>query len=178
MILKSLVAGMLAIFAWHAEDKAPELQDAKARQVALLTDALSVAAENAPKSRTAREWSALLLTVLKHETGGSLRIQEGRCKPFECDRGRARGLFQEHKSKRNEPIWEQLVGVENTAVQVASASEALKRAYWYSRKHCPDVDWTRATLQTYAGRSCLLPWGGADVRVASFRVFVGAREAK
>jgi hypothetical protein len=143
----------------------------------MLTEAISAEAERAPKSRTSREWSALLFTVLENETHGSLRIHEGRCKVFECDRGRARGPFQEHKTKRNAAFWDQLHGVENTSVQVASASDALKRAYWYSRKHCPDAPWLDAALTTYAGRSCLLPWGGLKPRLASFAKFVGAREA-
>lgn len=178
MIFRGLVAAMLAVFTWHAEDKAPERAEAKTHQIELLTDAIATEAAKAPKSRTPREWVALIDTVLENETHGSLRIHEGRCKPFECDRGRARGPFQEQKTKRNAPIWDQLVGVENTAVQVASASEGLKRAYWYARKHCPDVFWVTATLRTFGGRSCLLPWAGDKPRLASFERFVAVREAE
>jgi hypothetical protein len=174
-MFKGIVAGMLALLSVAQEDRGAV--EAKAHQELMLTESIAAEAQKAPKSRTPREWSALLFTVLENETHGSLRIHEGRCKPLECDRGRARGPFQEQKSKRNAHFWDQLVGVENTAVQVASASEALKRAYWYSRKHCPDAVWVDATLTTFAGRSCRFPWSGLKPRLASFAKFVGAREA-
>jgi hypothetical protein len=175
VILKSLIAGMLALFASHHEDRTAI--EAKAHQELMLAEAIETEALTSPRSP--REWAALMLAIAENETHGSLRIHEGHCRPLECDRGRARGLWQEHRNKRNAPIWDQLVGVENTAVQVASASEALKRSYWHWNKYCrvETPDWVVGTATVFAGRSCRTPWAGARARLASFRKFFGARVA-
>lgn len=56
----------------------------KASQLALIASAVAEAARN-------KEEAALLLTIASHETNLSYRIHTNRCRPLECDRGRARG---------------------------------------------------------------------------------------
>jgi len=136
----------------------------KSAQLDLIATSIAEASREAP--RPPREWAALLMTVGYHESAFSLRIQRGECKPHECDRGRARSAWQMHRNVFTEPVWEQLHGVEHTAVQVHAASAALKRAYFTCQKS--GTHWLRATLNGYAGRRCGSEWPGLDQRAATF----------
>lgn len=136
----------------------------KAAQLDAIAAAIADVSRDAP--RAPREWAALLLTIGYHESTFSLRIQRGQCKPHECDNGRARSAWQLHKNLFTAPVWDQLHGVENTAIQVRTASEALKRAYFTCSRS--GVPWLQATLNGYAGRRCSSEWPGLDQRVSTF----------
>ena len=128
--------------------------------------ALAVAEVSRDAPRPPREWAALLLTIGYHESTFSLRIHRGECKPYECDRGKARSAWQLHKNLFTAPVWDQLHGLEHTTVQVRAASEALKRAYFTCNRS--GVPWLQATLNGYAGRRCGAEWPGLDQRAATF----------
>jgi hypothetical protein len=136
----------------------------KSAQLDAIAAAVAEVSKDAP--RAPREWAALLLTIGYHESTFSLRIQRGQCKPFECDRGRARSAWQLHKNLFTAPVWDQLHGIENTKVQVRAASDALKRAYFTCSRS--GVPWLQATLNGYAGRRCSAEWPGLGQRVATF----------
>lgn len=136
----------------------------KSAQLDAIAAAVAEVSRDAP--RPPREWAALLLTIGYHESTFSLRIQRGQCKPHECDRGKARSAWQLHKNLYTAPIWDQLHGIEHTAVQVRAASEALKRAYFTCSRS--GVPWLQATLNGYAGRRCSAQWPGLDQRVSTF----------
>jgi hypothetical protein len=136
----------------------------KSAQLDAIAAAVAEVSKDAP--RPPREWAALLLTIGYHESTFSLRIQRGDCKPHECDHGRARSAWQLHKNLFTAPVWDQLHGVENTAVQVQAASDALKRAYFTCNRS--GVPWLQATLNGYAGRRCSAEWPGLDQRVSTF----------
>lgn len=136
----------------------------KSAQLEAIAAAVAEVSKDAP--RAPREWAALLLTIGYHESTFSLRIQRGQCKPYECDRGRARSAWQLHKNLFTAPIWDQLHGVENTKVQVRAASDALRRAYFTCSRS--GVPWLQATLNAYAGRRCSGEWPGLGQRVATF----------
>jgi hypothetical protein len=136
----------------------------KSAQLDAIAAAVAEVSKDAP--RAPREWAALLLTIGHHESTFSLRIQRGQCKPYECDRGRARSAWQLHKNLFTAPVWDQLHGVENTKVQVRAASDALRRAYFTCSRS--GVPWLQATLNGYAGRRCSSEWPGLDQRVATF----------
>lgn len=143
------------------EDRGDPQKDA---QLAAIAAAIADVSRDAPRPQ--REWAALLLTIGYHESTFSLRIHRGECRPHECDRGRARSAWQLHKNLFTEPVWEQLHGIEHTAVQVRAASDALKRAYFTCSRS--GVPWLQATLNGYAGRRCSSQWPGLDQRVATF----------
>lgn len=170
MLFKSIVAAMFAVFSVAQEDRAPELAERKAAQQGEFVAAISRAAADAP--RQPREWAALMLAVLEAETHGSLRIHEGRCKPLECDRGRARGPWQPHRNAHNRDVWDQLIGVENTTVQARVASDMLKRAYWRCAKS--GVDWVTGTLNAYKGVACDSSWRGLSERREAYHRFLTA----
>jgi hypothetical protein len=136
----------------------------KSAQLDAIAAAIADVSRDAPRSP--REWAALLLTIGYHESTFSLRIQRGQCKPHECDNGRARSAWQLHKNLFTAPVWDQLHGVENTAVQVRAASDVLKRAYFTCSRS--GVPWLQATLNGYAGRRCSAQWPGLDQRAATF----------
>ncbi len=136
----------------------------KSAQLDAIAAAIADVSRDAP--RPPREWAALLLTIGYHESAFSLRIQRGQCKPHECDNGRARSAWQLHKNLFTAPVWDQLHGLENTAIQVQTASEALKRAYFTCSRS--GVPWLQATLNGYAGRRCSSEWPGLDQRVSTF----------
>src|SRR3982751_1744252 len=114
----------------------------KSAQLDAIAAAVAEVSRDAP--RPPREWAALLMTIGYHESTFSLRIHRGQCKPHECDNGRARSMWQLHKNLFTAPVWDQLHGVENTAIQVRAASDALKRAYL--RCSPSGVPWLQATL--------------------------------
>ncbi len=136
----------------------------KSAQLDAIAAAVAEVSKDAP--RAPREWAALLLTIGYHESTFSLRIQRGQCKPYECDRGRARSAWQLHKNLFTAPVWDQLHGIENTKVQVRAASDALKRAYFTCSRS--GVPWLQATLNGYAGRRCSAEWPGLGQRVSTF----------
>jgi hypothetical protein len=153
-------AAMDALPCFHEDRGDP----AKSEQLDAIAAAVAEVSRDAPRSP--REWAALLLTIGYHESTFSLRIHRGQCKPYECDRGRARSAWQLHKNLYTAPLWEQLHGIEHTAVQVRAASDALKRAYFTCSRS--GVPWLQATLNAYAGRRCSADWPGLDQRVATY----------
>lgn len=136
----------------------------KSAQLDAIAVAIADVSHDAP--RPPREWAALLMTIGYHESTFSLRIHRGQCKPHECDNGRARSMWQLHKNLFNAAVWDQLHGIENTAIQVQTASDALKRAYFTCSRS--GVPWLQATLNGYAGRRCSAEWPGLDQRVSTF----------
>jgi hypothetical protein len=91
--------------------------------------------------------AALLIASGWEETGWSLRIHEGRCRPQECDHGRARGPWQLQRNGMSRESWELMIGVENTDAQ---ARTAAKRLVFY-RRQCGD---TTGTIARYFGLGC------------------------
>lgn len=137
--------------------KVPQLA-ALAREVSLLEP---------PAGVSRKDWRALVLAVGEAETGYSLRIMDGLCRPYECDHGKARSPWQLHANDHTRPVWEQLQGFTTLHVQVQTASEMLKRSYFTcARSRAP---FPQATLLAFAGKGCrpdtIVPWRGLDLRV-------------
>lgn len=136
--------------------------------------ATEVAKLKPPAGVAAREWRAIVVAVGEAESGYSLRIMAGQCKPYECDHGRARSAWQMHENNYTRPVWEQLWGQENLAIQVQAADGMLKRAYYRCEKEQPDGFWVEQTFLAYAGRNCkqttIEPWKGLALRVGYWRL--------
>lgn len=114
------------------------------------------------------DWAALELAVMENETHLSQRIIDGHCKPWECDRGKAWGIFQEHRNAFNARDFGSL----DLTVQVRTGYEMLSRAYWscsrfFPKNPSPPV-WVRFTINAFAGKRCDAEWGGLETRWASF----------
>ncbi len=170
-LLGAIKAGAFAL-AVFKEDAADEFADAKRAQLEAVAVALEPVARAQKIARPA-EWAALILAIGDAESGFSLRIHAGQCKPHECDRGRARGPFQLHRYAEAVPTWEQMHGLGNIGVQVRVASARLARGYYTCRG---GTDWLAATINGFAGRRCAEIWPGLESRVATWRRVLRAIE--
>lgn len=98
-----------------------------------------------------------------HESGFSLNIGAGRCRPLQCDRGRARGPFQEHRIGRPLAEWERLHGLENIDFQIASATRRARGMLGM----CGSVE---GALRAMTGRGCSAALPGVEKRVATYQL--------
>jgi hypothetical protein len=167
---------VLALCLWyasvaHAETRRPTFIDRLVSAQAGLqskrdepVDALELANAVARLPHISGEWAALILTVAGHETALSARIARGDCKSWECDSGKAWGLYQIHRNALNADSW----GSPDIGVQTSEAARALRRAF-YTCQHGPlRADWVARTINAYAGHSCDAIWPGLTRRVATF----------
>jgi len=110
-------------------------------------------------------WAALVLTVAAHESALSARIARGDCKRYECDGGRAWGLYQSHKHEANAAVW----GSPDIAVQTLEAARMLRAVFYLCEGHgALSPDWVARTLSAYSGRRCDAIWPGLEARVATY----------
>lgn len=151
---------ILASFPTHREDRDPEAKQAQYREVA------SAIAEASKGSR----WrAAMLVTMGRYESDWSIRIGEGRCKPLECDRGRAVSNYQLHERACTSPeAWRNAAG--DLRLATREAARAINRARGMCR-HEPDL--IRATFSALAGRGCRGAFRGLDARVATAKRLLG-----
>lgn len=143
---------------------------------------LTLIARAVDEASSTPELEALLLTVAYHESGYSLRIHAGECRPLECDHGRAKGLWQLHRTARNHAYWNELdgLGEDRTRLAAKEAAAALVRARGAVRSKmiCRDVDPIQATLSVYAGRRCDSDWKGLAPRMRTYRWLLGRLTAR
>lgn len=165
MALADLILAGLLSLPTYGEDRAPGLVEAKRAQYAALAAGIATAAK-AQSVTTPRDWAALVIAIGHAESGFSLRIQAGQCKPHECDRGRARGPWQLHRYAEATTWWEQMHGVEHAARQAQVASARLARGFYTCRG---SADWLTATINGFAGRKCSSVWPGLEARVVLYR---------
>lgn len=150
---------------------AVELTPEKAAQLhTLAVEVARVSARDRKPPLPPRRWAALILTVGFHESTFSLRIHRGACKPHECDRGKARGPFQQQENMYTRPVWDRMTGIENTRVQVEAVDSFLRRHVMTcpSPRQADDITPVEGILTGYAGRRCGSRWKGLDERVATF----------
>jgi hypothetical protein len=167
LLLEAIKAGAFAL-AVHKEDVGAEFAEAKRAQLTAVAEAIEPSARTQKIARPT-EWAALVLIIGNAESGFSLRIGRGECKPQECDRGRARGPFQLHNYAEARPVWDQMHGLEYIGLQVRVASARLQRGYYTCRG---GADWFIATVNGFAGRKCSDIWPGLEARYATYRKLV------
>ena len=167
-----LLAAIATLPTFH-EDIGPQYAARKHAQAEVIAQAISDVAESAEGwSGTKRELATLLLTVAWHETHFSLRIHEGNCKPYECDNGRARSLWQLHvHPSLPRATWLGLAGVDVDATRRAAreAAKALTRSRNMCSSRARGVELVAQTLSAYAGRGCVRLLPDVDARVRTYR---------
>lgn len=128
---------------------------------------LAVIAKAIAKVSANREEAAFLITLGHHESGLSFRIHAGLCRGFECDKGRAAGLWQSHKNSRTEDEWRGFMGLDREATTRAAKAAVIdvRRAWGYCRG---EPDMVLATIRAYAGRGCRGALPGERDRVATY----------
>ena len=154
----------------YKEDKSPEFAEAKAAQLDALAHAIAEASRKPLVPVSQRDWAAMLITIARSETNFSLRIHRGECKKWECDRGRARGPWQNQRNQHTAPSWDELHGIEHSVVQARVASDMLRRTYWTCdpKRTGLNITWQEATITGYAGKRCGSQWPGLQVRLARY----------
>lgn len=101
---------------------------------------------------------ALQVATASRESALSARIHAGRCYPTECDRGRARGLWQVHQSG---PItvewWAGMAG--HGYRETFAAAFAAGYLFSLNERRCKGID---GAISAYASGSCY--WAGIKKR--------------
>jgi hypothetical protein len=110
-----------------------------------------------------RKWAALLIAIGTHESRFSPDIVANRCKPWQCDRGRARGAFQVHRLGYLAGLWDISPG--DPAVQVEMADRVLRRSL---TRCAPFASFPALVYRAYRGGSCSWPIKGEAARVATY----------
>jgi hypothetical protein len=149
-----------------AGDRTPERAELRQQNHEAFAAAIAEVSLSAPRSP--REWSALLLTIGRHESNFDTEIVAGRCKPWQCDRGRARGAFQNQRVSFNAELWDVADG--NIEAQVAMADRALRRSLATCARL--GVPYPAGVFRAYAGRSCSFPLRDEAARVATYHGLV------
>lgn len=94
------------------------------------------------------EEAAMLIATGYEESKFSLRIHAGRCKPHECDGGKARGPWQVWRAKMPAKLWRKMHGLGNTHEQ---ARQAQRRLMW-GQAWCLGNEY--GAMARYLGLSC------------------------
>lgn len=158
-------------------DRAPERAGAKRAQLDALATAIAHESLTAPVAP--RQWVAVLGAIGFRESALSIDIQNGICRPVDCDpkkvRGggivfRARSSFQLHENDHTRPVWDQLVGIENTAVQVATASKMAKVGHYRCARL--GVPFPASVWRGFSGASCSFPHPGEQARTATYNLLL------
>lgn len=138
MISSAKILAVLLSFRVFGEDV--KFTEDKHVQLVVISNAISGAAETP-------EEAALLIASGWEETGWSLRIHAGKCRPSECDHGRARGPWQVQRNELPEGTWDKMHGLSNTDVQAKTVVRRLR--FWKDR--CGS---TWGTISRYFGLTC------------------------
>lgn len=145
----------------------------KRAQIETIANAIDVASRHPKWPGTRLELAAMLIIVARFESALALRIHAGKCEPHECDKGRARGLWQQQASSTSSrEAWQRLGGLDEQSTTFAAreAARALVRARWMCRSlEQGGGDWIGMTFTAYAGRGCNGWFSGRNVRVSAFR---------
>jgi len=102
--------------------------------------------------------AAELVAVGFYESGFTPRIQEGRCRSYECDKGRARSYWQMQRTSFSRDTWDSMVGLDHEGI--LTAAQTAGTILLAGRKACRTVS---GTLSWYATGRCY--WSGARYRV-------------
>lgn len=155
----------------------------KARQLDALAAAMSD--ETPPAGITSRQWVAVLGAIGYRESAFGLDVHAGICRTHECDARKARdgsvsfmarSSFQLHENDHTRPVWVRLVGVENTAVQVAAASRMAKVGYYRCAKL--KVAFPASVWRGYSGASCSFEHRGEKARTATYNLLLATAMPK
>ena len=145
----------------YYEDRAvPEL---KAVQLQDMATAIEAATNPPPPGVQLKDFQALVIAIAWHESTLSLRIHRGECKPHECDGGRARGPWQQHRHGMTDADWDAMHGLEHVQHQAVVAAKQLRRSYLTCKGS--GVTWLQGAINNYAGRNCTATgWAGLEER--------------
>lgn len=136
-------------------------------------DLLRPVAEAIAGAATTPEDAALLIALGKHESGFSRAVIEGRCAdigPLACDRGRARGVWQQWAVACRRAYAFEAGSRESLMLEARCALGNLRAA----KRRCSDrnPDALAGAFSGVGGASCAAPW--ANERVHTYGRVVAA----
>ena len=167
------LAALQSLPVFHEDVGSPE----KPAQLQLYAAAITQAAreqKGAPLSR--RDLIAAGITIMYHESRGSLRIHRNECNlaKKECDAGNAISGFQMHAVALSSPdVWPKLgfMTFESTGLAAKESARIFVRMYRYCASTGLPGDKIAMAFVGYAGRGCKLDgkWQGWQARVQTFQ---------
>jgi hypothetical protein len=143
-------------------DKTPERLELRAQQQTKFATEIASVSERAPLPP--KQWASLLIAIGAAESHYDTEIINGNCKPWACDRGRARGAFQGHRLRFVQDLWDAAHG--DPRVQVEMADKVLRRTWGTCLKQ--GVAMPAAAFRGYAGVSCSWPMRGEELRLSYY----------
>lgn len=182
MVLKSIVSTLLALLPVYRADRAPELADAKAEQLAQASAAMASAVEAEKRwPGSKQELAAMLAAWGSHESNYALHIGAFQCRAFECDPDhkthlpRSVSFWQLKRQTCSTPeAWE--AAKTDFTVAAREATRAIVRARWQCRSLETGGNWPRLVFAALSGRGCAGWLKGLDSRVATYeRLIARAR---
>ncbi len=142
-------------------DKTPERTVLRAQNLDVF--AAEIARVSAKAPLPPRQWASLLGAIGSVESNFDTDIVAGRCKPYECDRGRAKGAFQNQNVRPVADLWPNADG--DIATQVAMADRMLRRSV---SRCAPFAPFPAHVFRAYRGGSCSWPVHRERERVAAY----------
>lgn len=143
-----ILSMLTALQPFHKDVEEPEARKAR---MAVIAASITQATEEAtctgasakdgckPKFKGKPDELAIgLFTIAKFETRFAKHVHEDRCKPWECDVGRAKSLFQVHITKAVPvEVWRRLGG---TSPEATLQSARAAAAMWARAWQCASLD--------------------------------------
>ncbi len=145
-------------------DREPERLALRAKQLDQF--AVTIAEASQKRQRPPREYAALLATIGGHETNFDTQLVLGICKPWQCDRGRAKGAFQNHNVRLVADLWPTAAG--DIVAQVEMADRVLRRSLTRCAPFAPYPAHVFRAYRGGAANSCSFALKDEQSRVATY----------
>lgn len=161
---------MLARLPVPKVDREPARAELRAEQLDAF--ALEIARVSASRPNP-RQHAAFLATIGGAETNFDTQIVLGICPKWACDRGRAKGAFQNHAVSFTRELWATADG--NIVAQVAMADATLRRSMTRCAPFAPFPAHVFRAYKGGAASSCSFPLKDEVARVATFNRLMGVK---
>lgn len=163
---------MLARLPVPKADREPDRAELRAQQL----DAFAVELARVSADRPSpRQHMAFLVTLGGAETNFDTQLVLGICKPWQCDKGKAKGAFQNWRVSFTKELWAVADG--NIAAQVDMADRTLRRSMTRCAPFAPFPAHVFRAYKGGAASSCSWPLKDEAARVATFNRLMGVKVA-
>lgn len=153
-------------------DRTPERLAIRAKNLDLFAHEIAHVSASAPLP--AKQWASLLGAIGSVESNYDTEVVAGRCAPWACDRGRARGAFQGHRLKFVADLWDRAHG--DPVAQVQMADRVLRKTYASCRG--AGVPFPASAFRGYANGMCGFAVHREAERIQAFNRMMGTPAVK
>lgn len=162
------VRAMLGRLPVPLKDRAGERAELRAQQLDAFAAAIAEVSADRPNPR---QHAAFLVTLGGAETNFDSQLVLGICKPWQCDRGKAKGAFQNWSVSFTRELWAVAAG--NPRAQVEMADRTLRRSMTRCAAFAPFPAHVFRAYKGGAASSCSFPLKDEAARVATFSRLMG-----